>query len=215
MHKSLYSLMLMDRVVEEIDRMAIRQNTNRSNMVNQILAEYVSMMTPERRIGGIYKQIEEIIAESRELVAAVAQRNGALSVKSNLDYKYRPTVRYDVQLYRDPGDYIGELNVVFRTQSGALILALEEFFEILGRVEGYYRQNDDFPIKSYFADGRYTRSISIPRNSNYSGEELGRAISGYIEMLDRVMKCYISRRYTPKDVEAEYIAYLKNNRIVI
>lgn len=215
MHKSLYSLMLMDRVVEEIDRMAIRNNTNRSNMVNQILAEYVSMMTPERRIGGIYKQIEEMIAESRELVAAVAQRNGALSVKSSLDYKYRPTVRYDVQLYRDPGDYIGELNVIFRTQSDALILALDEFFSIWRKIESYYRQNDDFVIKSYFADGRYSRSISLPRNANYSGEELGRAISGYIEMLDRVMKCYISRRYTPEDVEAEYVSYLKNNRIII
>ena len=51
LQKSLYSLMLMDDVVREIDRLALQQNTNRSNFINQILAEYVSLMTPEKRIG--------------------------------------------------------------------------------------------------------------------------------------------------------------------
>ena len=40
MKKSLYSLTLMDSVVAEIDRLAARQGTNRSNLVNQILADY-------------------------------------------------------------------------------------------------------------------------------------------------------------------------------
>ena len=50
MDKSLYSLMLMDSVVREIDRIALQKNTNRSNLVNQILAEYVSLVTPEQKI---------------------------------------------------------------------------------------------------------------------------------------------------------------------
>ena len=50
MNKSMYSLILMDDVVREIDKIALRMNTNRSNLVNQILAEYASMMTPEKRI---------------------------------------------------------------------------------------------------------------------------------------------------------------------
>ena len=39
MAKSVYSLVLRDEVVAEIDRLAYRMNTNRSNMINQILAE--------------------------------------------------------------------------------------------------------------------------------------------------------------------------------
>ena len=61
MKKSLYSLMLMDDVIRRIDMMALQQNTNRSNLVNQILAEYVSMMTPEMRINNIFRSIEEVI----------------------------------------------------------------------------------------------------------------------------------------------------------
>ena len=47
MKKSLYSIILSDEVVNEIDRLAYKANTNRSNMINQILAEYVSYTTPE------------------------------------------------------------------------------------------------------------------------------------------------------------------------
>ena len=36
MKKSMYSLMLSEDVVNEIDKIAREQNTNRSNMINQI-----------------------------------------------------------------------------------------------------------------------------------------------------------------------------------
>ena len=39
MGKSVYSLVLMDEVVDAIDQMAYRNNTSRSNLINQILAE--------------------------------------------------------------------------------------------------------------------------------------------------------------------------------
>ena len=49
MKKSTYSVVLSDRVVAEIDRLAYRKGTNRSSMINEILAGYVSMTTPEQR----------------------------------------------------------------------------------------------------------------------------------------------------------------------
>ena len=57
MGKSLYSLMLMDEVVEEIDKLALRLGTNRSNLVNQILAEHVSVSTPEKEIDSMTTRI--------------------------------------------------------------------------------------------------------------------------------------------------------------
>ena len=41
MNKSVYSLVLMDNVVSEVDKMAYEMGTSRSNLINQILAEYV------------------------------------------------------------------------------------------------------------------------------------------------------------------------------
>lgn len=39
MKKNVYSLVLSEDVVHEIDKLAYQRGTNRSNMVNQILAE--------------------------------------------------------------------------------------------------------------------------------------------------------------------------------
>ena len=38
MKKNMYSLMLAEEVIREIDKLAEQNNTNRSNLVNQILA---------------------------------------------------------------------------------------------------------------------------------------------------------------------------------
>ena len=38
-----------------------------------------------------------------------------MSLKSSLEYKYRPTVKYEVALYGDKQEGLGELAVIFRT----------------------------------------------------------------------------------------------------
>ena len=45
MKKTLYSLVLNDEVVREVDALAHRMGTNRSNLINQILAVYVNYIT--------------------------------------------------------------------------------------------------------------------------------------------------------------------------
>ena len=51
----------MDDVVEAIDRLAYERNTNRSNLINQILAEIVNFVTPEMRMRDIFTQLENIL----------------------------------------------------------------------------------------------------------------------------------------------------------
>ena len=68
MKKTLYSLMLSDDVVREIDRLAHQMGTSRSNLVNMILAERVQLRTPEQQINDIFDGIGQLLADSRELV---------------------------------------------------------------------------------------------------------------------------------------------------
>ena len=65
MKKTLYSLVLNDEVVREVDALAHRMGTNRSNLINQILAEYVNYTTPEQRINEVLYTIEQLMAPSR------------------------------------------------------------------------------------------------------------------------------------------------------
>ena len=68
MKKTLYSLMLNDEVVREVDALAHRMSTNRSNLINQILAEYVNYTTPERRINDVLSTIQELMSPSHDFV---------------------------------------------------------------------------------------------------------------------------------------------------
>ena len=165
MKKTLYSLMLSDEVVAEVDRLAHRLGTNRSNLINQILAEHVNLVTPERRINDIFSAIEQMMTPSRELVPFVSPNTMTMSLKSSLEYKYRPTVKYEVELYRGDSDSLGELTVIFRTQSASLIRSMTEFFRIWKSIEdAHLRPVDGVRSRRNMLcmTAKFIRSISVP-----------------------------------------------------
>ena len=164
MKKTLYSLMLNDEVVREVDALAHRMGTNRSNLINQILAEYVDYTTPERRINDVLSAIEQLMQPSRELVPFFAPNSFSMSLKSSLEYKDRPTVKYEVELYRGAGEDIGELSVMFRTQSAALINTMTDFFRIWKSIEDAHLRPVLKSAAPRYAlyDGKFIRSIAIP-----------------------------------------------------
>ncbi len=207
MGKSLYSLMLMDDVVKEVDRLAFLRGTNRSNLVNQILAEYLSMTTPEKRIGNIFRHIENSMNRERVIVPFFDGNNSTMLLKSSLEYKYRPTIKYEVELYRIPRGAIGELTVTFRTQSESLIEALNRFLGIWMSLEEHY-------LPKYFGGngtdyriggGKFVRGIHLRDDRDYSDESVGDAISAYIRNFDRLIKGFLSGRYDSADVERLYV----------
>lgn len=215
MKKTLYSLMLSDEVVREVDALAHRLGTNRSNLINQILAEYVNYTTPERRINEILSAMEQLMSPSRELVPFFAPNSFSMSLKSSLEYKYRPTVKYEVELYRGGGPSIGELSVMFRTQSTALIQAMTEFFRLWKRIEdAHLRPLTGAEIDYALYEGKFMRSLAAP-DRDCGSEDLAGAISEYIKLFDRLMKSYLSGRLDPHEVEAAYYSHLINSKIHI
>ena len=216
MKKTLYSLMLSDDVVREVDQVAHRLGTNRSNLINQILAEYVNLTTPERRINDIFTAIEQLLTPSRDLVPFFSPNTFTMSLKSSLEYKYRPTVKYEVELYRTGEESIGELSVIFRTQSVALIAAMTEFFRLWKHVEDRNLAPllKGEPISYALYDGKFARSIAIP-SRDCTPEELAGALSDYIKLFDELMKGYLTGKYTPQEVESRYYQLLEKETILI
>ena len=217
MNKSLYSLMLMDEVVSEIDKLALRQGTNRSNLVNQILAEYVSVSTPEKQIDSIFRRMEELLDRSSELVPLVTPNQLSMSVKSSLQYKYRPTIRYVVQLYRTPDKAIGELTVNFRSQSASLLNNMARFFVLRKELEDNYAAGYFEPgaIRYELSSSKFVRTIAVPRGAKYTEEDLGKALSEYVTAFDKIMKRYLAGMLTDRDLEMQYLAYFRNNKYLI
>jgi len=212
MGKSLYSLVLMDEVVKEIDRLALAQNTNRSNLVNQILAEYVSYITPEKRINSIFKSIEELMNVSG-MVPYVMPHQSTMSLKSSLDYRYRPTVKYDVELFKaDENGCIGRISVIFRTQARDLLDKLTDFFNVWCRVECALRQNPS--IKYTLYEGRLIRTVVAEDNFDYTVSSTANAISQYIKLFDECLNDYLNGKADEDSITVALLQYI-NKEVLI
>ena len=213
--KTLYSLMLNDDVVREVDALAHRLGTNRSNLINQILAEYVDYTTPERRINDVFSAIDRLMTPSRELVPFFVPNAFTMSLKSSLEYKYRPTVKYEVELFRAGESSIGELSVVFRTTSAALLQGMADFFRLWRSIEDAHLApviGDGIEYALY--DGKFVRSIMAPERA-CSADELAGVISEYIKLFDKLMKGWLSGAYDAHEIEAAYYSVMRAQDIHI
>lgn len=217
MKKSLYSLILMDDVVKAVDSLAESQGTNRSNMVNQILAEYVSYTTPEKRINSIFKYIESRL-DSNIFSLFFEPHEKTMSLKSSLEYKYRPTIKYEVKLFRTDSNQIGELKVIFRTQSTALLMELTSFFKLWVSLETSYLSHYYPPnsLEYSLEEGKFCRALAIPAGKRYSAENIANAIGGYIKMFDEILKGYLMNKYnSAEEIEARYLSYVSSGIDII
>lgn len=190
MKKSLYSLILSEGVVDAVDVLACRRGTNRSALINEILAEYVSYVTPEMRMRRVLSHMEALLREQPFRLTPPTET--MLTVHSSLVYKYNPSVRYSLVLARD-GKSIGELKVSLRTQNAALTAIVERFYYAFIAVERRLVGDRDYKVEN----GKFSRILRLSENraalsGMISSEGLGELIASFIAMLDRAMKAYFA-----------------------
>ena len=213
--KTLYSLLLDENVVRAVDQLAHRQGRSRSALVNQLLAEQLGLMTPERRIGEVLQALDTLFRPDPELIPFFVPTSLSMYMKSALDYKYRPTVKYEVELYRGEADSVGQLCVSFRTQSAELLAAMGAYFRLWQQLEETYLPPllGHAPTSAAY-EGKFLRSLSLPRRE-CSAEELAEAISGYVHLFDKLLKSYLSDRLTPAEIGQHYAAWVRSADLLI
>lgn len=214
MNKSVYSLVLSDEIVQEIDRMAYEAGASRSAMVNQILADSVRYTTPEKRMREVFSAVEQMLIGS-VFEPQLQPSESMFSLRSALDYKYNPSVRYSVELYRNALPMLGELRVSIRSQNSALVLALLQFFKLWTRVETAYIGR----VECAMEDGRYLRKLRLSGESQPTNEQIGEGIAGYINLLDSAMKLYFQNSNDPAlamaSVEKRYVSHIRGGGMIL
>ncbi len=218
MKKSVYSLVLTDDVVEAIDELAYSMNTSRSNLINQILAEKVSLMTPEMRMRDIFSRIEQLMDGRFQLLDQPS--DAMISIKSPLKYKYKPTIKYSIELYRSFEGAVGKLKISLRTQSGNLIRMLHEFFKLWKSVEDkYLAQVFRGGVPWEASELSFSREFYAPRDSRLSDLQIADSIGGYITMIDTAIKLYFENADSPQIAKQKitelYAGYLNKGVTVI
>ncbi|MHC1747879.1 MAG: hypothetical protein AB9856_05735 [Cellulosilyticaceae bacterium] len=216
MKRSVYSLVLMDDVVEAIDALAYAMNTSRSNLINQILAERVALTTPEMRMQAIFEEMTELLGSYQNFKVQNQASDTMLSIRSVLKYKYNPTIRYAISLNRSDHPYSGELKIISRTQSAVLAHYLHTFFGVWTQLE----RQCDLPGWSIEEGGKWNRKI-VFKNVNYplSCEAAASAIADYIRVIDEGLKIHFT--YTDEQaigickLTEHYKKSLENHKIII
>lgn len=198
MKKSVYSLVLMDDVVDAIDEMAYALHTSRSNLINQILAERVALVTPEQHLQRIFDGLSDCLRPYTHFQIQNQAADHMYSIKSALRYKYNPTIRYAVYLSQQGGRLEGQLRIISRTQSEILYFYLNEFFKLWSHIE-----NEWTPVSWETEEGtKWLRQFNLEGFQKLSqGNELAEALSHYIKGLDDGLKIYFGEL---NHTEAQY-----------
>lgn len=213
MKKSVYSLVLSDGVVAEIDRLAYETHTNRSQLVNRILAEYVSYITPEKRFQDIFQRIDALLS-GRSMIQRLPQPSDTvIALRSALLYKYNPTLKYTIELYKGDKEFLGEMRVGLRTQSDTLLKELDRFYGAFTEIEHSLTGHRE----SCFEGGRFFRKLRLRSNPGVtdrtmSSNTLGDVIAAYVRLFDDAVRIWFSligeERSAIGEIEALYRRYL-------
>lgn len=217
MKKSIYSLVLSDSIVDAVDELAQSEGLSRSAMINRILAERVAYITPEMRLREILSSVQRSINDGFFLTEQPT--GSSLSCRTSLKYRYKPTVRYSVEIYTGGMVKAGELRVQFRTQNPQLIEDLMGFFKCWAALEQRYISGAITQDITYsIADGKFTRTLNMPEQE-VSDEELGTIVAEYMAMFDAVMKEYFAalpdEQAAFAAAERCYISQIKSQRAII
>lgn len=193
MKKSVYSLVLMDDVVEKVDILAYKMNTSRSNMINRILAEHVEFVTPEKQMEEIFNVIGQFM-EKGHFQISPQQSSNSMAIRSQLKFRYKPTIKYSLMLFSNENGSQGRLEVSFRTQSEQLITAINDFFRLWMRFEFAMRRD----TKGGLREGKYVRTFQTLATP----AETAAGVAGYIMALDEVLKSYFLHLDDLRDAES-------------
>ncbi len=220
MNKSVYSLVLMDNVVGEVDKLAYEMGTSRSNLINQILAQYVRYTTPEMRMRAVFEEMERLMQGVESFQIQPQPSEAMLTIRSALRYKYKPTIRYSVELYREKTRTVGALKVSFRTQSQPLIDMLTGFFQLWVKLEAHYRAKLNLaPCEYAIEEGKFIRAFAPQGEEELDERRLADGMSGYIRMFDAAIKSYFSLGGDPAaafpQMESIYRNYIKSAQLLL
>lgn len=188
MKKNVYSLVLMESLIAEIDKLAYSLNTSRSNLINQILAEKMQLMTPQMYIRSVFENIEEQLGKNQSFKILQQGSDSLLNICSILHYKYNPTIKYSIFLFESQQHHIGQLKITSRTKNKLLQNYLEHFFQMWTEIENQYKLQGFSMEESV----KWKRDLISRNNEKCSSSMLAQGITQYIECLTQGLSIYFN-----------------------
>lgn len=193
MSRSMYSLILSDRVVEAIDREAYRQQCNRSRMIERILAEYTGVETKEAQVRDVMEEIARLLSTHERIQVLPNREARSLVYQAPVRFKYNPTLRYRLEWQDVNGLHRAVLKIVSRTTSRPLADTLEAFFLNMNQWERAYAPFVQGKNRLYRNEGKGTiQFVKTLYTGSLAYEEMSQLLSRYLTMLNEAIEGYFS-----------------------
>lgn len=190
MKRSMYSLILSDDIVAAVDALAAQKGTSRSNYINQVLAKHVQCITPEQQMQRVFANLTHQMDEAFRIQEQGS--NALLSILGSVQYKYRPTIRYRVELLRNmQQEKVGRLKFSCRTQNQTLLDAMAQFFRFWVKLEQKYDANGACAQGLYQIESG-CMTMALLRSGAATDEQLGEIVGNYIRMFHAVLQSYFA-----------------------
>jgi len=196
MKKSIYSLMLFDEIVEKIDQMAYVNYTNRSQLINEILAEHLGLVTPEQNIQTILESLKRNFSDT--LSVSQVNKNSSIQFGKSLKYKYRPKVKYSIEFVGVGGQKYAVLKISSRTKSVELNHHFDEFFEIICELEANHISQGEI-IYETSANHKFIREFREEGSVTQDPKSVIHLLTAYLQMMDEAMDIFFENE--GKDVK--------------
>lgn len=194
----IYSIIVEDDLMEQVDRVAYKKGMSRSQIVNEMITEYLNLVTPEYKINQVMEQIAKRIHIMNEIQYVSESKGNSIQCRATVAYKYNPKIRYMLELSGKDMNKMATLNIISRTQNTEFYTHLLKFFSIVETIEkleqiGFRRYSiKRSPFK--MEGNRIIRDFYYDwMHEDLSIEEISNFLSNYIEMLNHSMNAYFNQ----------------------
>ncbi len=215
MKKDLYNIMLSKDIIEEIDKIAYERDVDRSYILNEILAEYLSIKIPELNVKEVFQMVELNMNKTSVFKVQKRLSDCIIYVKSSLKHEYRPELKYSVEMFNNDEFKIGKLKLVFRTYDIHTLKRFNDFINIWISLETHYihKYFKNREIQYEVENGRFNRTLMMPKDiTPATNEILSQAICEYIIKFDEMLKFYLNGQNLDS-IERIYLEYINKSII--
>ena len=137
-----------------------------------------------------------------------------MNLRSSLDFKYNPSVKYTVELSKGDSTDIGHLKVSLRSQNAHLIAYMMEFYKMFADIECKYVPGTQYSLE----DDKFIRRLTL-RAGESDAETLGRSIAEYVKAFDSCLKLFFAYVHdmtrAAREIECAYVSYLRSAEALI
>ncbi len=206
MSKSIYSLLLSDEVVHQLDMLAATRGLSRSAVIDAILADYAGVSNGDEKMRSVWQEMEKMLARTHTMHFVNNAQTNLAQIVTTLPFKYSPKIRYQLEL-SGKNDRICAITLNTRTQNPLLTTAFNNFYERLAVLERQYLNN----VSARFGNGKY---VSVLYGNKNEPTNVACEILEYVVTLDGMLRSWLNGdEQTVVNLFADYVAKHHGNRL--